>query len=188
MLPSNRFHSLLAPLALLALAACGDSHASSPGGGGPPPPPTVGVAPVERRALADQIELTGRIAAVESVDLRPRVSGFLEAPRFEAGAIVEKGQILFQIDARWHKATLDQREAELESAQARLATAETENERAAGLLETRAISAEEAQGRGARFRDARAALAAAKAARESAALDYEATTIRSPIKGRIGRA
>jgi membrane fusion protein, multidrug efflux system len=140
---SNRHLSFLAPLALLALAACGDSQASSPAGAAPPPP-MVGVAPVEVRELADEVELTGRIAAVESVELRPRVSGFLEAPRFDAGALVEKGQVLFQIDARWHKATLDQREAELESAQARLATAETENERAAGLLETRAISAEEA--------------------------------------------
>jgi multidrug efflux system membrane fusion protein len=189
MLSTNRFLSLLAPLSLLALAACGDSQASQASGpGAAPPPPAVGVAPVEVRALADQVELTGRIAAVESVELRPRVSGFLEAPKFEAGALVEKGQILFQIDARWHKATLDQREAELESAEAQLATAETENERAGGLLETRAISAEEAQSRAARLRESRAALAGARAARESAALDYEATTIRSPIRGRISRA
>jgi multidrug efflux system membrane fusion protein len=187
MIPSNRFLAVLSPFLLLALAACGQSQASSQAGSAPPPP-AVGVATVELRALADEVELTGRIAAVESVELRPRVSGFLEAPRFESGALVEKGQILFQIDARWHKATLEQREAELEGAQAQLATAETENERAAGLLETRAISAEEAQSRAARLRESRAALAGARAARESAALDYEATTIRSPIRGRISRA
>ena len=186
--PILRFVPLL-PLALLALAACSPTKAEGPAQPGtPPPPPAVGVAPVELRAVADQIEVTGRIAAVESVEIRPRVSGFLEAPRFEAGAIVEKGAVLFQIDPRWHKATLDQRDAELQSAEASLATAESESRRAAKLLETRAISAEEAEARAARLREARAALAAAKAARETAALDLEYTTVRSPVRGRIGRA
>ena len=140
------------------------------------------------RALADEVELTGRLAAVESVEIRPRVSGFLEAPRFAAGALVEKNQVLFQIDSRWHKATLEQREAELESAQARRATAESENARAAKLLESRALRAEEAESRAARLREARAAEAGSKAARDAAALDLEYTTIRSPIRGRISRA
>jgi RND family efflux transporter MFP subunit len=179
--------SAIASLALLALASCGQGEAASPAAG-MPPPPAVGVAAVEQRAVADEIEITGRIAAVESVEVRPRVSGFLEAPKFSAGAIVEKGDILFQIDSRWHQATLEQRKAELQGAQARLTTAESENGRAGKLLETRAISAEESEARAARLREAQAALAAAKAATDSAALDLEYTTIRSPIRGRIGRA
>ncbi|MBK7643094.1 MAG: efflux RND transporter periplasmic adaptor subunit [Planctomycetes bacterium] len=180
-------HRSLLPLVLLVLASCAPTEAG-PAQSGPPPAPQVGVAPVEVRALADTIELTGRIAAVESVEVRPRVSGYLEAPKFEAGATVEKGQILFQIDPRWNQAVVDQRKAELESAQVRLSNAESENERAAKLLQTRAISAEEAESRAARLREARAALAAARAADESAALDLEYTTIRSPIHGVISRA
>ncbi len=186
-LPSLALVFLLS-IPLLALGSCGASEASSPPGPSAPPAPAVGVAPVEERELADQVELTGRIAAVESVEVRPRVSGFLEAPRFAAGALVEKDQVLFQIDARWHKATLEQREAEVQNAEAKLASAESENARAGGLLETRAISAEEAEARSSRLREARAQLAGARAARESAALDLEYTTIRSPIKGRISRA
>jgi multidrug efflux system membrane fusion protein len=186
-----RFHTLtliaLTALASTALVSCGASEASSPPGSAPPAP-AVGVAPVAERELADQVELTGRIAAVESVEVRPRVSGYLEAPRFAAGALVEKEQVLFQIDSRWHKATLEQREAEVQNAEAKLASAESENARAGGLLETRAISAEEAEARSSRLREAKAQLAAARAARESAALDLEYTTIRSPIKGRISRA
>ena len=187
-----RFHSTaliaLPLLAALSFASCGASEASSPPSAGAPPATAVGVAPVEERELADQVELTGRIAAVESVEVRPRVSGFLEAPRFAAGALVEKDQVLFQIDARWHKAALEQRDAEVQNAEARLASAESESARAGGLLETRAISAEEAEARSSRLREAKALLAAARAARESAALDLEYTTIRSPIKGRISRA
>ena len=99
-----RFHTLtliaLTALAATPLVSCGASEASSPPGPSAPPAPAVGVAPVEERELADQVELTGRIAAVESVEVRPRVSGFLEAPRFAAGTLVEKNQVLFQIDSR----------------------------------------------------------------------------------------
>jgi len=179
---------VLTALAATALASCGASEASSPPGYANPQAPAVGIAPVEQRELADQVELTGRIAAVESVEVRPRVSGFLEAPRFAAGALVEKDQVLFQIDARWHKATLEQREAEVQNAEAKLVSAESENGRAGGLLETGAISAEESEARSSRLREAKAQLAGARAARESAALDLEYTTIRSPIKGRISRA
>jgi RND family efflux transporter MFP subunit len=178
----------LASLTLLALASCGQGQAAAPAQSGMPPPPAVGVASVEQRELAEEVELTGRIAAVESVELRPRVSGYLEAPRFAAGAIVEKGQVLFQIDPRWHQAQVDQHQAEVQNAQVRLANAESENERSAKLLETRAISTEEAQARAAKVAEARATLAAARAALESAALDLEYTTIRSPIRGRIGQA
>jgi membrane fusion protein, multidrug efflux system len=189
MRPSSLAFVSLSLFPLLAIASCGASEAASRAApAGPPQGPAVGVAEVEQRQLADTVELTGRIAAVESVELRPRVSGYLEAPRFEAGALVEKDQVLFQIDARWHKATLEQREAEVQNAEARLSSAESENARAAGLLETRAISAEEAEARSSRLREAKALLAGARAARESAALDLEYTTIRAPVKGRISRA
>ena len=184
---SLRTLALLAPLSLLLLAGCGDGKAAT-ASGGPPPPPAVGVESVEQRDLVDSIELTGRTAAVESVEIRPRVSGHLEAPQFEAGALVEKGQVLFQIDRQWYQADLDRRAAELQAAEARLAIATSENERAAKLVESRAISTEEAQARGSKLNEAKAALAAARAAQASAALDLENTTIRSPIRGRISRA
>ena len=128
-----RFHTTaliaLTALAATALVSCGASEASSPPVPSAPSAPAVGVAPVEERELSDRVELTGRIAAVESVEVRPRVSGYLEAPRFAAGALVLKDQVLFQIDARWHKATLEQREAEVQNAEAKLASAESENAR-----------------------------------------------------------
>lgn len=182
-----RAFALLAPLSLSLLPACSEGKAATSSGGAPPPP-TVGVETVEERELVDSIELTGRLAAVQSVELRPRVSGHLEALRFDAGALVEKGQVLFQIDSRWYQAEFDRRAAELDAAKARLETAESENGRAAKLVESRAISTEESQGRASRLHAAQAAFAAARADEQAAALDLEYTTIRAPIRGRISRA
>jgi multidrug efflux system membrane fusion protein len=107
--------------------------------------------------------------------------------KFQSGQLVKKGDVLFQIDSRWHKAEFDRRNAEYDSAKVRLANAEREARRTPQLLATKAISTEEGDQRQARFEEARAMLLAAEAARDSARLDLEYTTVRSPIDGRVSR-
>jgi RND family efflux transporter MFP subunit len=107
---------------------------------------------------------------------------------FESGQVVKKGDVLFTIDPRWHKAICNQREAELAMAKVRLDNAEREAKRNAQLLASKAISKEEADGREARFAEARAASLAAEAARDTARLDLDHTEICAPINGRVSRA
>ncbi len=153
-----------------------------------PPPPVVAVAAAQQQDVIEWDEFTGRTVAVENVEVRPRVSGHIEAVKFQSGQLVKKGDVLFQIDARWHKAEFDRRAAEYESATVKLANADREAKRTTQLLANKAISTEEGDQRQARFEEARAMLLAAEAARDSAKLDLEYTTIRSPIDGRVSRA
>lgn len=155
---------------------------------GVPPPPSVTVAPVEQRELIEWEELTGRTAPVEFVEVRPRVSGHIERVAFESGQMVAKGEVLFVIDARWHRADLDRREAELASAKVRFENAEKEMKRNVQLLAGKALSREEADAREARYHEAQAALQAAEAARNFTRLDLEHTEVRAPIAGRVSRA
>lgn len=152
------------------------------------PAPVVTVAPVEQREIVEWEEFTGHTAAIENVEVRPRVSGHIQAVKFQSGQLVKKGDVLFQIDPRWHQATFDQRAAEYEQAKVKLAIAERESKRTTQLLANKAISVEEAEQRESRFQEAKAALLAAKAAQETAELDLEYTTIRSPIDGKVSRA
>lgn len=182
---------LLAGLAPLALLAGCDAHAQSGDAAapaGPPPAPQVTVENVETRSIVEYAELTGRITAAEMVELRPRVSGHLESVLFQSGQIVEAGQVLFVIDPRWQRATLDGANAALAAAQARLGVTESEHERAKGLLARKAVSTEEVDARAARVLEERAAVASAIAAQTSAALDLEFTQVRAPIRGRVSRA
>ncbi len=121
-----------------------------------PPPPQVSVASVEQRELVEWEELTGRTAPIDFVEVRPRVSGHIEKILFESGQLVKKGDVLFVIDSRWYKADYDRREAELAMAQVRTDNAEREAKRTAQLIASKAISKEEADGREARFAEARA--------------------------------
>jgi RND family efflux transporter MFP subunit len=154
---------------LALFTGCGRSTAKQQS-----PPPAVTVAPVEQREIVEWSEFTGRVEPVESVEVRPRVSGYIQEVRFQSGQLVKKGDVLFVIDPRWNQATFDQRQAEYEQAR-------REQERTAQLLANKAISAEEADGRKARFEGAKAAL-------ESARLDLEYTEVRAPIDGRVSRA
>lgn len=152
-----------------------------------PPPPTVTVAPVVRQELVEWEEFTGRTEAVEFVEVRPRVSGHIQEVRFQAGQLVQKGDVLFVIDPRWHQAEFDRREAEHEQASVRLQNAEREAGRTPRLLANKAISTEEGEAREARWKEAKAALLAALAARDTAKLDLDFTEIRSPIDGQVSR-
>jgi RND family efflux transporter MFP subunit len=153
-----------------------------------PPAPRVTVAPVEERLVTEYEELTGRVESTETVDLRARVSGHLEAVRFQAGQLVKKDDVLFTIDSRWYRAQYDLARAQADQARAHAEVAEREAKRADDLLAASAISSEEAEARRSRAIEARAAYASAQAALESAQLDLEHTEVRAPIAGRISRA
>jgi len=177
------------PAAFALLAALVSSGCNKPGQqGAQPPPPSVTVQKVASEPLVEWHELTGRLAPVEFVEVRPRVSGHVRKVMFESGQMVEKGAVLFEIDPRWHEAELARRNADLEQAKARLATAEREASRTTQLLDTKAISVEDAEARQSRLLEARAAVLGAEAAVATAKLDLEYTQIRSPIRGQASRA
>lgn len=153
-----------------------------------PAGPTVTVAPVEQRIVVEQRELLGHVEAVESVEIRPRVSGHIDEVRLQAGQLVAKGDVLFVIDPRWYRAQFDLATAQVERARVRVSMAEREAKRSDELLEDRAISEEEADTRRSHLAEARAEWQAAEATLASARLDLEHTVVRAPITGRVSRA
>jgi multidrug efflux system membrane fusion protein len=178
--------ALSAAVALsLAVAACSDGAAAPAGG---PPPAEVDVAPVVSRAVHEWDEFNGRISAVESVELRPRVSGYIDRVAFDEGQEVAKGDLLFVIDPRPYRAALAQAQAALEQARSEAALARMQNARAQQLIEAKVISREEFESRQANSAGSDAAVRAAEAAVEAARLDLEFTQVRAPISGRAGRA
>lgn len=171
-----------------ALAAA-DAKAETETAVAPPPAgPAVTVAPVEKRVVVEQRELLGHVDAVESVEIRPRVSGHIQEVRLQAGQLVQAGDVLFVIDPRWYQARFDLATAEAESARVRVGIAEREAKRAQELLDERAVSVEEVDTRTSRLAEARANLLAAQATLDTARLDLEYTQVRSPITGRVSRA
>lgn len=166
---------------LLGLAACGGKPAQSMG------PPQVTVATPLVRQITDWDEYTGRLAAVDSVEIRARVSGYLQSVHFEDGTLVKRGDLLFVIDPRPYEAALDEARAALTQWKVRLELASNDLDRAKRLFSSRAISEEELDARTKEHREAEAALAAAKAAEKGSALNLEFARIKAPISGRIGR-
>lgn len=165
---------------LAVLAACGPERSAQA------PSPRVEVAAPLVREVVDWDEYTGRLRAVESVEVRPRVSGYLESIHFEDGEIVEVGELLFVIDARPYQAVLAGARADLARAQARVELARLERKRAARLLEGQTISRDEFDRRATAERNLEAEVQAAAAAVEVARLDVEFTEVRAPIRGRAG--
>lgn len=190
-----RSRSLVIAAASLTLAAVvagyfGTRATAAQPGSGPsaPPAPKVTVAPVEERMITEYEEITGRVDSLETVELRARVSGHIEAVRFQAGQLVKKGDVLFEIDPRWYRAQFDLVRAQADEARAHAEVAEREAKRTDELLAAQAISSEEAEARRSRAIEARAAYNSAEAALATAQLDLEHTEVRAPIDGQISRA
>lgn len=166
------------------LVACGG------GGGGPPefPPPQVNVANPVQKSVTEWDEYSGRIEAVDSVEIRPRVAGYLAAVHFEEGMTVDKGARLFSIDDREYRAAAASARADLSRAEARLQLAVRELDRSRSLVEARAVSQGEVEAREAERKQAEADVQAARARLEQAELTLSFTDIRAPIAGRVGAA
>ncbi len=179
----NNFR-LLAGLAAATLLAAG-CQKSAPTGAMPAAAVTANQ-PVQREVV-DWDEFQGRLEPVGSVEVRARVTGYLESVNFKDGSEVKKGDLLFAIDPRPYQADLDRAEADLLQAQTRLELATTEQARSERLLKSRAVSEEEADSRGNARRAAEAALHAARASVETARLNLDYCRVTAPIDGRIGR-
>lgn len=191
----TRLHRIAAhrtPLVLAAglavqivLAGCNSQAATDAGA---PPPPDVSVAQVISRSVHQWDEFTGHVSAVKTVELRPRVSGYVQHVAYAEGQAVRKGDLLFVVDPRPYRAALDRAQAELERARAEARLAQAQDARAQTLTEARAISREESEQRRADTAAASAVVRAAEAAVATAELNLEFTQVRSPIDGRAGRA
>src|SRR5437870_2812714 len=145
----------------------------------------VNVVTVVEKEVDERDEFTGRLDPVESVEIRPRVSGYTTEIHFEAGAIVKKGTLLYVIDPRPYQADFDRATAEVERMDAQLKLAEIELNRAKELRAKATISASEFDQKAATYQGAAAAKSSAEAAKNAAALNLEFTQIKSPIDGRV---
>jgi membrane fusion protein, multidrug efflux system len=169
-------------LFLIAEVGCKKAAAPAPG------PLPVNVVTVIEKEVNEWDEFTGRLEAVESVEIRPRVSGYITEIHFEAGAIIKKGDLLYVIDPRPYQADFDRAAAEFERMQAQLKLAQIELDRAKELRTKNTISASEFDQKAATYQGSAAAAAGAEAAKNSAALNLEFTQIKSPIDGRVSDA
>ncbi|MDP3858323.1 MAG: efflux RND transporter periplasmic adaptor subunit [Stagnimonas sp.] len=172
-------------ISAFALAACGTSSAEEVAAA---KLPQVSVAAVPFKTLNDWHELTGRIEAVQQVEIRPRVAGFIESTSFTEGALVKKGQLLFQIDARPFAAQVERLEAELARARAQHQLAQANRARSEALIEQGAISREEHDRLGSGEAVAAAEVAAVQANLRAARLDLSYTRVTAPVDGRVSRA
>jgi multidrug efflux system membrane fusion protein len=172
-------------LAILAGLNVGCSSSAQPKA---PAPAEVSVAEVICKQIADSDEFTGRLEAVNAVEVRPRVSGYLQGVHFKEGAIVRQGDLLFQIDARPFQAEVDRLKGDLSQAKAQRSRAQSDFERAERLHNNDGMSAEEYDRRAAVRREAEARIASTEAALRGAELNLEFTRVTAPITGRVGRA
>ncbi|MEI7254803.1 efflux RND transporter periplasmic adaptor subunit [Dickeya dadantii] len=176
---------VLLALGAIALVGCNDNSGSASTA---PPPPQVSAAEVAIKPVSQWDEYNGRIEAIESVDLRPRVSGYIEQVAYREGDEVRKGDVLFTIDARSYRAELSRAQAQLTQARSEAARSRSEAARAKALVAQQAISTELWEQRRAADESAQAQVQAAQAALETAQLNLEWTQVRAPINGRAGRA
>ncbi len=176
------------PSAALALVLAGCRGAAADGTTASPPPPEVGIETVLAKPVQDWDEFNGRLSAIQTVVLRPRVSGYVDRVAYEEGTEVRQGDLLFVIDPRPYRDALDNAQAQLERARAALELARLQEQRAQTLIGAKAISREEFDSRRADLTQGTASVRAAEAAVATAALSLSFTEVRAPISGRTGRA
>ncbi|MEI9804978.1 MAG: efflux RND transporter periplasmic adaptor subunit [Pseudolabrys sp.] len=164
------------------VAACGESK---PPAGGPPPPAVTVAKPVKRQVF-DFDEYVGRFVAVNSVEVRARVSGYLDGVHFKDGQTVKQGDLLFTIDKRPFQNALDQARANLVQAKSNQSFTEADYTRGQQLVRDKTITDQTFEQRAQAFRNAQASVANAEAAVRQAELDMEFTELKAPINGRIG--
>ena len=170
--------------AVLLLGGCGKSG----GGQSPPPPPQVTVAQVLQKNVKEWDEFTGRLQAVETVEIRPRVSGYIDKVAFTEGSQVKRGDLLFIIDPRPYKAEYDRAASDVKRYKTALELARIELVRVQRLKDSGAVSEEELDERKSTVAQGDANVAGAEAALETASLNLNFTRVTSPIDGRVSRA
>lgn len=192
--PRRRTGAIAAATALTALAAIvatafglSSSPAEANGPAVAPPATPVSVATVMASEVAASHEFSGRLEAIERIEVRSRAAGTVQSVHFREGALVKQGDLLFSIDAAPYAAEVERAEAQAMAARSRLAHAKSENERSQRLWDERAIAQREFDERTNTLREAEANLRAAEAALQSARLNLGYTQVRAPIAGRIGR-
>ena len=184
MIKINTLHAIsILACSALTVAACGGKS-----GGGPPPPPQVTVAQVLEKRVKDWDEFTGRLQAVETVEIRPRVSGYIDKVAFTEGSLVKRGTLLFVIDPRPYQADYDRAAADVKRFKTALELGRIELVRVQHLKESGAVSQEELDERLSTVAQAEANVAGSTAALEAAALNLSFTKVISPIDGRVSRA
>jgi len=174
------FLSLLL-FAAQALVGCDGKPAAS----SVPPPPSVAVARPLQKVINEWDEFTGRFTAVETVEVRARVSGFIDSIHFKEGQIVKQGDLLFVIDPRPYRIAVEQAKADVDRAKAKLDIARLDVQRAAPLVRSQAVTEREFDTRRSTERDAAAQVASFEAALKQSELNLEWTEVRAPISGRI---
>lgn len=177
-------HALGAMLLSLLLVGCDNSVAQNAA----PPAPAVNAADVVVKSISQWDSFNGRIEAVGSVQLRPRVSGYIDKVNFTDGQEVKKGEVLFTIDDRTYRAALEQAQATLERAKTQASLARSEANRTDKLINTNLVSREEWEQRRAAAILAQADIRAAQAAVDAAQLNLDFTKVTAPIDGRASRA
>jgi RND family efflux transporter MFP subunit len=180
---ANHLRTVAAFLTGWLLTGCG-KHASQTA----PPPPVVSVIQPGVREIVEWDEYIGRLESPQSVEIRARVSGYLDKVHFKEGKEVKKGDLLFTIDPRPYQAEYDRAEAEHQRAESQAELAKSDAERAKRLIATKAISEEDFDTKTRTYASALAALKGAHAAVDSAKLNLEFTEVRSPIDGRTSLA
>lgn len=164
------------------------SRAAKPPAASAPAPASVSVASVLQKSVTEWDDFSGRVDAVDRVEIRPRVAGAIDAVHFQEGQLVKKGDLLFTIDPRPYQAELARADAAVAGAQATLALSTTELERTRRLLEEHAVAQRELDQRENTLVEANASLQAAKAAQLTARLNLQYTAITAPVSGRVSRA
>src|SRR5271155_1336242 len=180
---NNLCAASLGACAALILCGCAKS-------GGPPAaaPPEVSVAPVIEKRVKDWDEFTGRLQAVEAVEIRPRVTGYIDKVAFTEGGQVKRGDLLFVIDPRPYQAEYDHAAADVKRFKTALDLARIELVRVQRLKDSGAVSEEELDERKSTVAQGEANVAGSEAALEAASLNLNFTRVTSPIAGRVSRA